>query len=224
MIDYEKIAEEVEGIPSPPAAPPFDLDTMFEDPVGPPIEGEEALAASERANREFLPVNHEKYQGIAAAKGYVQNDQRIKKTNYTHDAMIDVILAEPTISQKELAQRFDRSQVWISTIIGSDSFQAALAKRREDLTDPFLVATIEERFRGLADQSLQVIAESLEKTRNADLALKALDISAKALGFGARAPASAQGAVQNNFVIQLPPKMANSDEWAKAHSGPTIEG
>ena len=99
--------------------------------------------------------------------------------------MIDVLIAEPTITQRELAKRFERSENWVSIIMGSDAFQAALAKRRDDLTDPFLIATIEERFRGLAPQSLQVIAENLEKTRNTDLALKALDISSKALGFGA---------------------------------------
>jgi hypothetical protein len=224
MIDYEKIAEEI-PIPGEArsAGPQFDASTIF-PPTG---STEDPSVAQARANHIYLPASHEKYQGIAADKGYKQGEDfsgnRLQRVRYSHEAMIDVILAEPTISQGDLAKRFNRSQSWISIVIGSDAFQAALAKRRDDVTDPFLIATVEERLRGLADQSLQVIAEKLESSKNVDLALKALDISTKALGFGAR---NSQGAtVQNNFVVQLPPKIDSSSEWAKAHSGgPVLEG
>lgn len=202
MPDYEKIAESVQ-MPDDAPATPADVE----------IPAEQA----EEAVREFYPVNHPKYQGIAAAKGYDQSNpkSRIQSTSYTHDAMIDVILANPTIKQSELAETFDRRPVWISRIIGSDAFQAALAKRREEITDPFLVATIEERMKGVAMQSLEIIAEKLELTKNSDLALKALDISAKSLGFGARANGPGQ---TNQFIIQLPPKAANSEQWAAEHT------
>ncbi len=228
MIDYENIAASVPGpepaeTPAPagrPTQPQFTTETIFESDASP-----EAIAAAQaRLNRPTLPVTAERYQGLAAAKGYKQDDfsgNRLQKVRYTHEAMIDVLIAEPTITQNELAKRFEMSVSWVSIVLGSDSFQAALTKRREELTDPFLIATIEERFRGLASQSLEVIAENLEKTRNTDLALKALDMSAKALGFGARAP-NPTGAIQNNFVVQLPPKMADSTEWAQTH-GRTIE-
>jgi hypothetical protein len=166
------------------------------------------------AQKEFFPLDHPKYQGIATAKGYGQKHARIKRTHYSHEAMVDVLIAEPTIKQSELAARFEKSEPWISRILGSDAFQAALAKRREEITDPFLIATIEERFKGLAYQSLDIIAEKLETTKNTDLALKALDVSVKALGFGARAPGTSQN---NQFIIQLPPKAANASEWAAEH-------
>jgi hypothetical protein len=224
MIDYENIAASVPGPepagPPPPSQPQFNTETVFESDATP-----EAIAAAQaRLNRPTLPVTHERYQGLAAAKGYKQEDfsgNRLQKVRYTHEAMIDVLIAEPTITQNDLAKRFEMSVSWVSIVLGSDSFQAALTKRREELTDPFLIATIEERFRGLAQQSLEVIADNLEKTRNTDLALKALDMSAKALGFGARVAGPA-GTVQNNFVVQLPPKMADSNEWAQAH-GKIIE-
>jgi hypothetical protein len=183
------------------------------EPEGIEIPADQIAAATAR---EFYPVDHPKYQGLAAAKGYDQSrpETRLQSLRYTHEAMIDVILANPSIKQNELAKVFERSVPWISRIIGSDSFQAALAKRREEVTDPFLIATIEERFRGLAYQSLEIIAEKLAATQNTDLALKSLDISAKVLGFGARA----NGPTQNNqFVIQLPPKSANSDDWVAEH-------
>lgn len=208
-IDYEKLAE---GVSVPETDPP--IPDQPADPLP-------------RADRDFLPLNHPKYAGIAAAKGYAQGDdfsgQRLQRVHYSHEAMIDVIIAEPTLTQRELAKQFGRSESWISIIMGSDAFQAALAKRRDDLTDPFLIATIEERFRGLAQQSLSVIAENLEKTRNTDLAVKALEISSKALGFGARNVN--QGNTTNNFVVQLPPKIDSQADWAAKHtSGRVIEG
>lgn len=166
----------------------------------------------------LLPASHEKYQGLAEAQGYSQERGRIKRVHYSHDAMIDIIVLEPEISQGDLAQRFGYSEVWISRIMGSDAFQAALAKRRDEILDPFLVATVEERLRGLATQSLDVIAKKLQATQSADIALKALDISTKALGFGARDRQG--GAIQNNFVIQMPGKAATAEEWASAYGSP----
>lgn len=204
MIDYEKIADSVSG-PDPdpevsPAPRPFS------------------------ENREYLPLNHPKYANIAESKGYAQEEfsgNRLQKVSYSHEAMIDILIHEPTITQNELAKRFGYSVSWVSIVMGSDAFQAALAKRRDDLLNPEIIASLEERFRGLASQSLQVIAEKLEKTSNPDLALKALEISSKALGFGARS--APQGPVTNNFVVALPPKIQSSSDWAAVHSQ-TIEG
>lgn len=211
--DYEKIAEEVK-LPGPE---PEKQENPAEEQVV-----DQHVRRILSAEQEYLPLTHEKYQGIAQQKGYSQNPNitRLKRVHYSHEAMIDVMIAEPDITQGEIATRFGKTQSWISIVIGSDAFQAALAKRRDDLLDPFLIATIEERFRGLANQSLQVLAEKLETTKNADLALKALDISSKALGFGARA--GGQTNVQNNFVVQLPDKMVNSDQWAAKHSGQKV--
>lgn len=215
--DYEKIADEVK-LPGQEPKP--------EDPKEALEAEKERISNILHRDREYLPLSHVKYQGIASAKGYKQGEEfsgnRLMRVHYSHEAMIDIIIAEPNITQGELAARFNRSQGWISIVMGSDAFQAALAKRRDDLLDPFLIATLEERFRGLADQSLQVLAEKLEVTKNPELALKALEISSKALGFGAR---NNGPAVQNNFVVQLPQKIENSSDWAAKHAqGKVIEG
>lgn len=243
-MDYEKLVADIPAVEDPaeverrakatqpgtsnlPPIPPGSISPQLLESLERSLNGGERPDPSApppplpQAPREYLPLNHEKYQGIAEAKGYAQGDDfsgnRLQKVRYTHEAMIDVIIAEPTITQNELAKRFDRSVSWISIVMGSDAFQAALAKRRDDVTDPFLVATIEERFRGLATQSLAVIARKLEETSNIDVAFKALDVSAKALGFGARAPDSGKVAVSNQFVVQLPPAQT-AEEWARAHN------
>lgn len=222
MEDYEKIAAGVE-VPE-ELLGPASRQLHEGGEAGGPTEGNSL--PPHPAPREYLPVTHEKYQGIASQKGYTQNGavSRIQKTNYTHEAMIDLILAEPHLKQKELAARFGRTTQWATIVIGSDAFQAALAKRRDELVDPFLIATIEERFRGLAMQSLDVIAEKLAATNNTDVALKALDISSKALGFGARSSGSGDK-IQNNFVVQLPPKAVDPASWAAEHDpSKIIEG
>lgn len=225
MIDYEKL---VEGIPMPqPAGDRVEarpVDAVKSD--SPETSSDEATPGSEGfafdpATQSYLPLDHPKYAGIATAKGYKQGDEfsgnRLLKVSYSHEAMIDVLLAEPTVTQNELAKRFERSVSWISIVMGSDAFQAALAKRRDDVTNPLLIATIEDRFRGLADRSLQIIADKLESSQSIDVAFKALDISAKALGFGARAVAGPT-TVTNQFVVQLPTKSPSAAEWSAAHS------
>ncbi len=199
MPDYEKIADSV--VPPDTGGPTDPLDEI----IDPEQLGQTA---------EIYPVDHPKYQGLAESKGYDQSYARLKIMHYSHDAMVDVIVANPAIKQNELAKMFERSVPWISRIMGSDAFQAALAKRREELSDPFLIATIEERMRGLAFQSLDIIADKLETTKNVDLALKSLDISVKSLGFGARGGGQTNN---NQFVIQLPPKSVDSAAWAADH-------
>lgn len=212
-MDYSKIVEDVE------VEFHLDITKVFyrahdTEEVLDELTSTEDLDAAQKAAREFHPENDPRFQGIAAARGYSQETARLQRVHYTHDAMIDIVLADPAIKQKELAAKFGVSEAWISRIFGSDAFQAALAKRRADITDPFVVATMEERIKGLAFQSLEVLAEKLEETRNADLALKSLDIAGKALGFGAKHVANN---VQNNFVVQLPDKANSSADWASKH-------
>lgn len=206
-VDYEKIAGEVAGP---------EIEVEAPEPM---TKIDPSMQAA--ANRQYLPLDHDKYQGIAKAKGYAQGEdfsgQRLQRVHYSHEAMIDVLITEPTITQNELAKRFQKSVSWISIVMGSDAFQGALAKRRDDVLNPEIIASIEERYRGLAMQSLEVISQKLEVTRNTDLALKALDISGKALGFGARAGQTNN--VQNNYVVALPPKMADAAQWAEQHAG-----
>ena len=68
--------------------------------------------------------------------------------------------------------------------------------------------------RALASKSLDVVLEKLTVTQNPDTALKALEITSKALGYGAR---QQNLNVQQNFVVALPPKAVDADSWVSAH-------
>lgn len=82
--------------------------------------------------------------------------------------------------------------------------------------DPILTMGVEDRLAGLAMQSLDVLEQKLQATQNADLAVKCLEISTKAKGYGAR---QTNVAVQANFVVAMPGKAASAEAWAAAHSG-----
>ena len=138
----------------------------------------------------------------------------IARVKYSHDAMIDLLIANPAISQNELAANFGYTVPWVSRIMNSDAFQARLALRKEELLDPVIVASIEEKFRALASKSLDVVLDKLAVTNSAELGLKALEISAKALGYGAR---QQNLNVQTNFVVALPGKADSAESWAAAH-------
>lgn len=133
------------------------------------------------------------------------------RVHYTHDAMIDLILMEPNISQNEIAKQMGYTHGWVSRIIGSDAFQARLAERKVEVVNPEIKQNFEERVKGLAAQSLEVITRKLEATSSPELAIKALDISVKALGMGARV----QNLQQNTFVVALPQKAKSEGEWAQ---------
>lgn len=104
---------------------------------------------------------------------------------YTPAAMVELMVAQPEWKHKQFADHFGRPLSWFSAVLASEAFQQALAPRKAEILDPTLTATMEERFRALALQSLQVLGEKLEGAEVSEfLATKATEIGVKALGLG----------------------------------------
>jgi NADPH:quinone reductase-like Zn-dependent oxidoreductase len=144
----------------------------------------------------------------------------VARVNYTHDAMIDLIIANPAITQNELARHFGYSVPWLSRIRNSDAFLARLAERKKDIVDPGVIASVEEKLRNIVDKSAEIILNKLETTQSADLAFKALELGGKLAGYGARQTGPV---VNNNFVVALPPKAQSEQGWAAAHDPNVID-
>jgi len=138
----------------------------------------------------------------------------IARVKYTHDSMVDLIIANPAISQGDLAKHFGYTQAWVSRVMNSDAFLARLAVRKNDIVDPALTLSIDEKLRALASKSLDIVMEKLTLTQSADLGLKAMEIATKSLGYGAR---QQNLNVQQNFVVALPAKSQDADMWAASH-------
>ena len=112
---------------------------------------------------------------------------RIDRVNYTHDAMIDLVLQNPMISQNEIAAQFGYTPTWVSIIFNSDAFQARLAARKEEIVDPLVRAQVEEAIKGLVTRSIAILREKLDSTNaSTDLALEVFKASTRAAGYGAR--------------------------------------
>lgn len=113
----------------------------------------------------------------------------IAKVSYTHDAMIDLIIANPAISQNQLSLHFGYSPSWVSQVMSSDVFRERLMERTKELVDPTIRATVEDRFKSLVLRSLDILREKLDKQTDQipdQLVLRSLELSSRALGYGAR--------------------------------------
>ena len=133
--------------------------------------------------------------GVGTPKPGFQSNQSAAQralkrgVNYSHQAMIDLIIQCPGISQNDIAAHFGYSVSWISTLMASDAFQSQLAKRREEIVDPMLIATAEERFKGIALRAADLIAERLAQLPDKipdTFLLRSFELSSRAAGYGAR--------------------------------------
>ena len=143
----------------------------------------------------------------------------IRKIRYTHDAVIDEIIATPEISQGELALKFGFTQSWMSIVINSDAFQERLAERKAQLVDPRLIASIEDRLGAVAQRSLDKLIEKLDGPGQNGIKVMELVAIAK-LGVGDRNLTKGAQTVNNSlYVVNLPPTAPDAKSWVKTAQG-----
>lgn len=109
-------------------------------------------------------------------------NQIITKVSHIHECIINEMLLDPRITQAQLSEMFGYSVSWMNRLINSDSFQARLAERRNELVNPTLKARLEDRLKSAALQSVDQIQRQLNAGDNADLALQSLGIFSEAMG------------------------------------------
>lgn len=149
----------------------------------------------------------------AQAGGEVVSINRVENrrifARYSHEALADAKIANPLISQKELADMFGYSQSYISTLMCSDAFQEIYAKRRGETADPLIKEELEARFKAVTQRSLDVLQRKLElpATQISDaLLLKAIELGAKGSnigGFAAAAPVAPPAAPAADRLVEL---------------------
>lgn len=142
------------------------------------------------------------------------NNPEIKKVSYSHDAVMDQLLANPMLTMKELATMFGFSAQWIRRVVNSDAFQARLAERKAQLIDPLITSSVEERMRAVVNLSLEILDEKLEATRDPKLAIKSLEVCQRAAGYGAKTTVE----VNNSFVVAMPEKAPSEEAWAAKYA------
>lgn len=146
---------------------------------------------------------------------------KLKKMQYSHEALADVILANPSMKNTDLAIVFDKTPAWVSYVKNSSGFKAYIEKRKTELLDPVLIQQLEEKMTALAEQSIDVLMDKLAGLApDGDLAAKTLSITSKALGYGV---ANNQTNIQTNFVVAMPDKVQNPREWADKYKNGGLE-
>lgn len=149
------------------------------------------------------------------------NNPLLKKVSYTHDAMIDEIIRNPAIEEKELAELFGFSKAWVSRVVCSDAFLQRLAVRKHEVIDPALTASAEERIRNVEFRSLDIVQRALDARDDTKLAVQVLNLTMKSRAYGARTPGNTN--IQNNFVVALPTPSPDAETWAAQYSGNVID-
>lgn len=145
----------------------------------------------------------------------------LAKVGYSHKDMIDFIIANPGTTQGHLAARYGYTQGWICNVMASDAWQSAMAARRSEICDPVLVATVEERFKGITLLSLERLKQKLEAPQVSDnVVLKAVELGAKAMGVGGNAPPVPSG---QDHLAQLANRLIELQSRVRiAHQGEVI--
>jgi hypothetical protein len=141
--------------------------------------------------------------------------------------MIDIIIANPGISQNEVALRVGYSASWVSTVMQTDAFQARLAERSKEIVDPSIRASIEENFKGMLSRSMEILRHKLDRLPGDipdNLALRTLELSSRALGFGARVLPVAIDFDMNSRLDKLGSNLTQLLRRKKAEESSTIEG
>jgi hypothetical protein len=139
----------------------------------------------------------------------------LKKVSYTHQALCDLILEKPWVSQGDIARHFGYTESWVSQIIRSDALREYLVERKAELMDPALREAINGRMESLAHRSVDVLMAKLDLPNvSAETALKALEVTSRALGYGAQK--TGVNLVQN-FVVAMPPKEVDGAAWVAVH-------
>ena len=127
----------------------------------------------------------------------------IANISFTHEALINWLIANPERKLRDCAAYFGYTQAWLSCIIHSDIFQAKLAER-QNAVFAAVAQDIPEKLRGCADLALEKLAIKLEETEDAKYVLDAADKLLAKMGYGpatARNPSPAAALTQNNTFI-----------------------
>lgn len=131
---------------------------------------------------------------------------------YRYDAIINLLLAEPALTNKEIAAKLGKTAVWVSYIMQTDAFQLVYADRRAE-HNAILSTSIGETLQQVAKKSLGLIVKTLDENPEKvklDQAVAIADKALERLGYGVKLPGTQIPGItvnqqNNNFALSLPP-------------------
>lgn len=112
----------------------------------------------------------------------------IARISHTHEQIINWLVMNPEKSLRECADSFGYTQPWLSQLIHSDIFQAAL-KQRQLQVAARVAASIPEKLQAITDIALEKLGDQISKSEDPDYILDVADRALHRMGY---APASAR--------------------------------
>jgi len=136
---------------------------------------------------------------MSANLEYLVDDDRVK---YRWDAIIDVMLSNPTLSQNEIAEMLGYTPAYLSTLKKTDGFQVRYYTRRRQMSESIqdrvqmlMMLQIEKASEAILD-GIEAIGEEDGPTH--EFALSAQDKALRGLGFG---PSSGPSSISVNTNV-----------------------
>lgn len=129
---------------------------------------------------------------------------QIKEVNHWHQAIADMMLANPDMKKRDIAAQLGRTPAWLSAVIHSDAFVAYYEARRVQYNQELHQNTVVKLY-NVAQKAIERVDEALDdKDLDPRYALDAKDRALEKLGFGSKnVPAHNSGTtnVQNNYYV-----------------------
>lgn len=117
--------------------------------------------------------------------------QALANLSFRHQSIVDFMVAYPTAKKGEIAEHFGVTPAWLSIVIHSDAFQAAIRARQDELFRHHVVP-LAEKLAYLAHRTIDKLAEKVETTDEATL-LEIGKFSTDRINWDGKPMAQAQG-------------------------------
>jgi len=132
----------------------------------------------------------------------------IQALTIRHEAILDYLMANPTVKLGDVAKAFGVTAPWLSQIIHSDAFQSKL-KEKQDINFHSTVLPIREKMLAVAHLALDQLADKLPlETEPSALSGIAGDVLDR-LGFSSKTPATV---INNTTNVQVNTLRSELDE------------
>jgi hypothetical protein len=147
---------------------------------------------------------------------------QLQRLNYSHEALVSQIIANPTATNAELGAIFGRTKEWVGMVKNSGIFREKLLAKMAEVTDPLLAASIEERLEMVTKRTLEVLHEKMARPVDQisdELAIQAANFGAKGMGIGgfASRPIAPPPAPQLDRIERLADRLINLNRPSVPH-------
>lgn len=123
----------------------------------------------------------------------------IQKVSHKHEAILNFLIANPTLKMGEVAAHFNVTFPWLSTIVHSHAFQDQLARRQDEVFESAILHTVGEKLDAAAQVTMDAYLDKVPMF-TADQLISAQDKLLGRLGYGSNGK-SAQIGTQINVQV-----------------------